>query len=300
MLPAGGTAAGIGTIVRNAEATGIARWTKDVRTEVTAGLFFTPFRAELLEPSMTRPFIERTWFVQNVFPIERDIGVQAKTFALGDRLVFDLGVINGQRLGERTFVAVPDLNRSKDLVGFLTYRIGPVTLGVNGYLGRGQIVDAQNLRFKQYGKWAVNYQASLRHELFPRLGESRLYAELALTQNMDAGVNYPFAVPRIPANLTSNVQDLDGRALYVRAEQDLSRWLLVGYRYDMYTPDAAVQNNARDTHSFLTVVRFSKNLRWMNELAWAIDNVHDGGAAGALPPSKQIVSFSSVLQATFF
>lgn len=295
-MPAGGVGPGIGTILRNAEATGIARWTKDVRTEVTAGLFFTPFRYELLEISMVRPFIERTWFVQNAFPIERDIGVQAKTIALDDRLVFDIGIVNGQRLGERYFVSTPDLNKSKDLVSYLTYRIGPVTLGVNGYLGRGQVVDPQALRFKQFSRWAVNYQAIFRHKLVKRLGETRAFAELAISQNMDTGVNYAFAVPKIPTNIRDDVASLDGRALYLRVEQDLSPWLMAGYRYDMYTPDTAIKNNARDTHAFLAVVRFSQNLRWMNELGWAIDNVHETGTA---PPSKHIVTYSSVLQAGF-
>lgn len=296
VLPVGGVGSGIGTIVRNAEATGIARWTKDVRTEVTAGLFFTPFRAELLEPSLTRPWIERTWFIQNAFPIERNIGVHAKTFALGDKLIFDLGIINGQTLGERYFVQTPDLNKSKDLVAYVTYRLGALTLGVNGYLGRGQVVDAQNLRFKQFQKWAVNYQALYRRTIFKRLGESRLMSELAIAQNMDTGVNYAFAIPKIPATLSDGVGNLDERALYVRVEQDLSPWLMAGYRFDTYSPDTAIKNNARDTHAFLAVVKFSPNLRWMNELGWAIDNVH---APEAAPPSKHIVSFSTVLQAMF-
>jgi hypothetical protein len=296
VLPAGGVGSGIGTIMRNAEATGIARWTKDVRTEVTAGMFFTPFRAELLEISMIRPFIERTWFIQNAFPIERNIGVHAKTFALKDKLVFDLAIVNGQTLGERYFIQTPDLNKTKDLVSYVTYRLGSLTLGINGYLGRGQVIDAQNLRFKQFQKWAVNYQAIYRRTFLKRLGESRLIAELAIAQNMDTGVNYAFAVPRIPTNLTDDVGNLDERALYIRFEQDLSPWLMAGYRFDTYSPDTAIKNNARDTHAFLAVVRFSPNLRWMNELNWAIDNVH---APDVAPPSKHIVSYSSVLQAGF-
>lgn len=296
VLPVGGIGSGIGTIVRNAEATGIARWTKDVRTEVTAGLFFTPFRHELLEASMTRPFIERTWFVQNAFPTERNIGVHAKTFALNDKLVVDLGVVNGQTLGERHFVQTPDLNKTKDFVGFITYRLGSLTLGVNGYLGRGQVVDAQNLRFKQFQKWATNYQAVFRRTFFKRLGESRLIGELTIAQNMDTGVIYSFAVPRIPTTLTDDVGNLDERAIYVRFEQDLSPWLMAGYRFDTYSPDTAVENNARDTHAFLAMVKFSPHLRWMNELNWAIDNVH---APNNLPPSKHIVAFSTVLQAMF-
>jgi hypothetical protein len=296
VLPVGGVGSGIGTIVRNAEATGIARWSKDVRTEVTAGLFFTPFRQEILEISMTRPFIERTWFIQNAFPVERNLGVHAKTFALNDKLVFDVAIVNGQALGERYFVQTPDLNKSKDLVAFVTYRLGALTLGVNGYLGRGQVVDAQNLRFKQFDKWAVNYQALYRRTIFKRLGETRLISELAIAQNMDTGVNYGFAVPRIPTRISDDVGNLDERALYVRVEQDLSPWLLAGYRFDTYSPDTAVKNNARDTHAFLAVVKFSPNLRWMNELTWAIDNVH---APDVPPPSKHIVSYSTVLQAMF-
>jgi hypothetical protein len=295
-LPAGGVGPGIGTILRNAEATGIARWTRDVRTEIGAGLFFTPFRAELLEPSVTRPFIERTWFIQNVFPTERDYGVRAKTIALDDRLIVDLAVVNGQRLGERTFVALPDLNRSKDFVAYASYRLGFVTLGASGYLGRGQIVDPRALRFKQYSKWAVNYEAKAAYTLLRGIGESRLSAELTVARNMDAGVIYPFAVPAIPATFTDDVTDLDERAFYVRFEQDLKRLFTIGYRYDMYTPDVAIKNNARDTHAFLAVWKISPNLRFMNELGWAIDNVH---RLNTPPPSKHMVYFSSVLQAMF-
>jgi hypothetical protein len=295
-LPAGGIGPGIGTILRNAEATGIARWTKDVRTEFTAGLFFTPFRRELLEPSLTRPFIERTWFIQNVFPIERDYGAHAKTIALDDRLVVDIAVVNGQRLGERTFVALPDLNRSKDLIGYTTYRAGSFTLGMSGYLGTGQIVDKDALRFKQYSRWAVNYEASAKHKLVRRLGESRLIAEFTLTRNMDTGVIYPFAMPKIPARFTDDVANVDGRAVYVRVEQDIKEMFTLGYRYDTYTPNAAVKNNARDTHAFLAVWKVSPNLRFMSELGWAIDNARPEGAPA---PSKHVVYFSNVLQAMF-
>lgn len=295
-LPAGGVGPGIGTILRNAEATAKVQWTSDLRTEFTAGLFFTPFRRELMEPSLFRPFIERTWFVQNCFPIERDYGVHAKTIAIDDRLVFDVSVVNGQRLGERTFVALPDLNRSKDLIGYLTYKIGFVTLGVSGYIGRGQIVDPQALRFKQFSRWAVNYQAVAEKRIVRSLGETRLSAELTVAQNMDTGVIYPFAVPRIPTILSDSVSNLDERALYVRLEQDVGRRLMAGYRYDMYTPNTAIKNNARDTHAFLIVGKISPNLRWMNELGWAIDNVH---ALNTPAPSRRIVMFSTVLQAMF-
>lgn len=297
VLPLGGPGPGIGTIVRNAETTGKVTWTKDIRTELTAGMFFTPFRAELLEASLYRPFIERTWFIQNCFPTERDIGVHAKTIALDENLVVDLSIVNGQRLGERYFVQLPDLNRTKDFIAYVTYKLGFITLGASGYLGRGQVVDGTALRFKQFGKWAVNYQALASYRLLRKIGETRFIGEYTLTRNMDTGVIYPFAIPRIPASISDSVVNLDGRALYLRLEQDLGRKFMLGYRYDLYSPDTNIKNNARDTHAFLAVVKFSKNLRWMNELAWAIDNVH---APGTLPTSKHIVSYSSVLQAMFY
>jgi hypothetical protein len=295
-FPVGGVGPGIGTILRQAEATGIARWTRDIRTEFTMGLFFTPFRRELLEPSLYRPFIERTWFVQNCFPIERDYGAHAKTIAIDDRLVVDLAVVNGQRLGERTFVALPDLNRSKDAIAYLTYKLGFVTLGASAYLGRGQVVDPAALRFKQFDKWAVNYQVLAEKKVVRKLGDTRLSAEFTIARNMDAGVIYSYAVPRIPADFQADVQNLDERALYIRLEQDVGRHFLGGYRYDMYTPDTSIKNNARDAHAFLAVAKISPNLRWMNELTWAIDNVHP---TGTLPSSKHILMFSSVLQAMF-
>jgi hypothetical protein len=295
-LPEGGVGPGIGTILRNAEATGIARWSEGVRTMLTAGLFLTPFRRELLELSLDRPFIERTWFIQNVFPTERDYGVHAKTFAFADHFTFDIALINGQGLGEKTFVALPDLNRSKDLLEYLAYRFGIFTVGTSLYLGKNQIVDTSALRFKQFSKWAVNFEAAVDGRFLRHLGSTRISSELTFGKNMDTGAIYPFALPKIPAVFTDDVEDIRERALYVRLEQDVGRHVTAGYRYDMYTPNVSIANDARDTHAFLLVGKFNRNLRWMNELGWAIDNVHPEGVG---PPSKHIVYFSSVLQAMF-
>jgi hypothetical protein len=295
-FPAGGVGPGIGTVVRDAEATGIARWTRDIRTEVGAGVFMVPVSLELRERSDVRPFIERSWAIQNVFPLERDIGVHAKTSALHDRLQVDVGIVNGQRLGEPHFVAQPDLNKSKDGFAHIKYRVRMLTFGVAGYLGRGEIVDANQLRFKQFQRWWVNYELGAHHRFVRALGETSLSAELAIAQNMDTGVNYPFAVPAIQQSINDEVINLDERSLVIRFEQELSRWLLAGYRYDFYSTDTSIKNNARDTHAMLLVARFTHNLRWMNELDYAIDNMHRTGQDA---PARHILSFSSVLQASF-
>ena len=295
-FPIGGVGPGIGTVVRDAEATGIVHWTKDVKTDFGMGVFMVPASLELMERSDTRPFIERAWAIQNVFPAERDIGVHARTTALGDRLLADFGVVNGQNLGEPQFVAEPDLNKSKDGYAQLRYRLGLVSLGVGAYLGRGQIVDAQDLRFKQFSRWWVDYELTAQYRFLQVLGASRLAFDLAVSQNMDTGINYRFGLPAIPATFTDDVKNLDERTLILRFEQELTRWALIGYRYDFYTTDTSIKNNARDTHAFVAVARISRNLRFMNEIDYAIDNMHPTGVA---PPNRQIISYSGVLQAGF-
>jgi len=297
LLPMGGPTAAQGSIARNAEATGIAHWTKDIETRIGGGLFEVPFRNELLESSMYRPFIERTWASQNAFPTERDLGVHAKTFVMKDRFVFDVGILNGQRLGERSFVLLPDLNSSKDFFALVQTKLGPVTPTLYGYAGRGQTVDATLLRVKNFKKLGTNLAINVAHPFFPKLGETRVIGELMFATNMDTGVNYAFAVPAIPKVVTDDVKDLNERALTLRAEQELTKWGIAGFRYDTYTTDSDIANNARDTYTFMAGLRFGKNLRLMNEASYAVDNMHP---EGAVAPSKHIYGYTAWLQGGFY
>jgi hypothetical protein len=298
LLPSGGPASTQGTIARNAEVTGIAHWNKDIRTEFTAGLFQVPFRMELEELSLFRPFIERSWASLNVFPTERDIGIHARTIAVDDHLVVDVGMINGQRLGEPRFVLQPDLNSSKDFFATVAgKKLGPMEASLAGYYGRGQIVDTQLLRVKNYDRYALNMGARFVKVFVPALGETRLMGELMFGRNMDTGVVYPFGVPAIPAAFTDDVAGLGERALYLRAEQELTRWGIAGFRFDTYTTDVSQANDARDTYTFMLGARFSKHLRLMNELSYAIDNMH---LKGDVAPSKAVLQYSAWLQGSFY
>ncbi|MDB4939072.1 MAG: hypothetical protein JWP87_6044 [Labilithrix sp.] len=297
LLPAGGPTATQGTIARNAEATGIAHWTKDVKTELTGGLFQIPFRAEVVETSMYRPWIERTQASQQLFPSERDLGVHAKTFVMKDRFTFDIGILNGQRLGERLFVLQPDLNGSKDFFATATSQIGPVNVNLAGYLGRGQTVDATLLRIKNWKRLGANIGATAAHTFFPSLGETKLVAELMFGTNMDTGVTYRFAVPAIPQSFTDGVKDLNERGLYIRAEQELTKWGIAGFRYDTYTTDSSVKNNGIDTYTLMAGLRFSKYLRLINEASYTIDNIHPTGGAA---PSKDIYGYTAWMQGSFY
>ena len=59
--PAGGQIGGTGTIARQVEAQGIARWTDTLTTEFAMGIFKLPFGYEVLQSDADRPFIERSW-----------------------------------------------------------------------------------------------------------------------------------------------------------------------------------------------------------------------------------------------
>jgi hypothetical protein len=298
---AGGTNAGNGTIARNIEAMGIAKWCKDWSwyTEFGMGIFKLPFDFEIVQTDADRPFIERSWGEQNMFPSEFDEGIHETTYGFKKKLRVDFAVVNGTMIGEPNFTAVPDLNKSKDVVGKANYDFGPFDVGVGAYYGQGAETDAAALKFKQFPRWAGNAHGGFHHTLVKLLGSTKLYAEIVLAKNMDRGLNYGkgIGLPAIPADVANGfLQDHDERSVWIRVEQDITRWFTVGIRYDFYSPDTAQKNDARDTYSFVGAVHFTRWLQWMIEFDHAIDNVH---AAGAGAPSKQIESFSNVLQARF-
>ena len=291
----GGPQGGTGTIAREVEAIGIAKWSRTARTEFGMGMFKMPFGREVPEYDADRPFIERSWAAQNLFPGEYDTG--ARTATKYGRLGFDLAVVNGQMLGEKTFTLLPDLNKGKDLVGRVSLDFFKLlVLGASGYYGQGELVDPVGLRFKQYPRWAYGFDVTMRQAFAPGIGETRVLWELYRGQNMDRGTNYAFALPAIPAVITQDVQNLDELGMMLRVEQDLTRHFTLGVRYDFYTPDSAQGTNQRDTYGVVGVVHFTKALSLSAEYDYAIDNIHP---AGTPPPSKHINTLVSVLQVRF-
>ena len=170
----GGPDNGTGTIARNVEAQGIAKWTSDVQTTFGVGIFKIPFGWEVLQTDADRPFIERSWWEQNVTPGEFDTGAKAYTSAVDGKLDVQVAVINGTVLGEKTFSLLPDLNKGKDVVGRIHGAFGVFDLGVSGYYGEGQEVSLTNLSFKQYPRWATNVEAGV-HGHFADFGETRIW-----------------------------------------------------------------------------------------------------------------------------
>ncbi len=300
-VPTGGPSGGIGTIARNVEAIGTVRWPGgfDMTTEFGMGIFKIPFGYEILQSDADRPFIERSWGEQNMFPGEFDTGARAYTHLLDRKLNVQVAIVNGQVQGEKTFALVPDLNKGKDVVGRVSYNLGVATLGVSGYYGQGQIVDSTLLRFKNFKRWAFNAELGIKHRFLPSIGETRLLAEVTRGQNMDRGTKYGggIALPSFPTDIVNgSVSDLDELAYWVRFEQDIGHRFTLAGRYDYYSPNSAQGNNGRDTFAVVGVVHFTRALQLMLEYNHATDNVHKPGGQA---PSKWIDTVSSVMQVRF-
>jgi hypothetical protein len=299
---AGGPDNGTGTIARNVEAQGIVPWCSwrgGVETTFAMGIFKIPFGWEVLQSDADRPFIERSWWEQNVTPGEFDTGAKAYTTALDRKLDVQLALVNGSTQGEKTFALLPDLNKGKDLVGRVHYDFGPADVGASGYVGQGQEASlAPDLRFKQFTRWAYNVEAGL-HARFARIGETRVFAEFDRGQNMDRGVRYAPALvlPGLPSDIVNgDVVSKDELGYWARVEQDITRWATVAVRYDYYSPDSAQATNGRDTYGVVGVAHFTKPLQLMVEYGHFIDNVH---APGAQPAGKHGDVLSTVLQVRY-
>ena len=71
----------------------------------------------------------------------------------------------------------------------------PSTSATSGYYGQGAEVNLAQLAFKQFPRWAWNFEAALHHR-FLSIGETRVLGEFNLGQNMDRGVNYALRAAR--------------------------------------------------------------------------------------------------------
>lgn len=248
---------------------------------VTAGLFRTPFGFEVPEPERERPWLERAAMSAALFPQSFDLGLR---FLGGYRFVrYAFAIMNGAPIGERTFPG-RDPNESKDLV----FRIGGTSAlidgiqlegGLSGLSGRGfhrglpatkdvlqwqdsnadgvvdnttelQVIPGSpatpSASFKRF---AVG--ADLRATIaIPTLGDLQLRAEVVRGSNLDRGlyVSDPVVASR----------DLRQLGYYLGASQEITRWALVGVRYDRYDPDS----DAREQEPFALIPRDVSMSTW--------------------------------------
>lgn len=300
-IPRDPTIPGSSTIARQIEA--IARFpvTDVTAFEVGAGSFEVPFGGEWRENHGDRPFIERSYFQQNMFPGDFDLGAHVNMFAR--HLELELAVINGRTFGELDNGGNLDLNRAKDGVATARFKLGGFEAGLSGYAGEGQLVDPQNLRFKQFGRFAGDLDLQYKHHV-GRLGVFRAFGEFVYGTNMDRGVLNPGDLPVMPADLTQDVTNRDELGALVRVDQEFGRWISLGARYDYYSPDVNLSNDGRHTIGVVGTVRLLRDVQVWNERIvprvqvnveydHAIDTIRASGPQGA---TKEIDTLSFVLQ----
>lgn len=247
---------------------------------VSAGLLITPFGFDVSELENARPFLERSTFAAELIPQSYDLGIRV----LGGYkfLNYALGIMNGDPVGESTFPG-RDPNKSKDLV----FRLGAsssvtedvrVDIGVSGLTGRGfhqgtpqskdqlvwrdqnedGLVDSNELQVlsgspatpsRGFERFALGADARL-HVQIPVLGELTLRAELVRAKNLARGV---FAADPI-----ASARDLRELGWYLGATQELTRWALIGVRYDTFDPDS----DASEQRAFALVPKDSSVSTW--------------------------------------
>jgi hypothetical protein len=230
---------------------------------LTIGSFKIPFGFEIGQSDRERLFMERSNFERAVFPGEYDLGIR---LAGGWRFLrYSVAAMNGDPIGEKLFPG-RDPNQSKDLVGRLGLemrvlrRLG-IQAGVSAVYGEGfhkgvaaskdtlvwrdtdedgvvqineiNVIPGQTpMPSQNFSRWAVGGDLLLTFAI-PKLGELTLYGELAYAVDLDRAL--------LVADPVAAGRDLRELGWYVAATQELTRWAMVGARYDHYDPD-------RDSH----------------------------------------------------
>jgi len=234
----------------------------------TMGLMRTPFGFEVQEPDAVRPFLERSAVLDALFPGQFDLGMRFK--AKYRFLDAAIGIMNGNLIGNKVF---PDLDpvQTKDLVGRLGAEVEVVPgirveWGVSADTGTGfhpgtpatknQLVwQDQNgdglvepneivavggtpaTPSQVFHRYALGGDARIIVRIDP-LGDLSFRGEVVNAVNLDRGLEV--------ADPVSAGHDLREVGWSGGATQELTRWGMVGVRYDVYNPngDASQQRAA--------------------------------------------------------
>ena len=231
---------------------------------LTLGLFKTPFGYEVVQGDKERLFMERSTVIRALFPGEYDLG--ARLAGGWKFLRYSVAAMNGEPIGEKSFPG-RDPNQSKDFVGRLgvDVKIGErvtITGGFSAVYGTGfhrgspstkdvlvwrdtnenGIVDPGELQVitgsaptpsQNFNRYALAGDLQLK-TMIPRIGELTVYGEYLAAQNLDRGIQ--------PADPIGSGHDLRESGFYVAFTQELTKWAMVGVRYDQYNPDADSTN----------------------------------------------------------
>jgi hypothetical protein len=282
-----------GPIVRPVEASLSIRWQGPDREgppllEATTGLMKIPFGFEVPETDPHRLFLERSTTARALFPGLFDLGFRLQGGYRFMRYAF--AFMNGQPLGDARFPG-RDPNAGKDLVGRVGVDTSPVSWlrirgGISALSGSGfhqgtpatkdvlvwrdanedglvqntevqVIAGAPATPSQNYHRFAIGGDLGITARI-PVLGELTVFGEIARGGNLDRGVE--------PADPVGAGRDFRELGFHVAATQELTRYAIIGARYDRYDPDADAseqrgvarvpQNRAYGTLALTGAVRY--------------------------------------------
>jgi hypothetical protein len=228
--------------------------------QLTLGEFDLPFGFEVPYVPKVRWFMERTQASRAFWPGEPDLGVRfSGGFAFAR---YAIAITNGEPLDEKSGFQLQDPNSNKDITarfgleskprqdfaiaGGISYNRGKGfskgTLGTKNVLiwtdtdGNGRVSTSELIGnpavaaqpSQNFSRWAVGADVELL--LHTKLGWSMLYAEIVGAENLDRGL-----YNADPIATGTDVREL---GYYVAFTQEITRYGVVGFRYDFYDPNA--------------------------------------------------------------
>ncbi|MES1175816.1 MAG: hypothetical protein ABUL62_15955 [Myxococcales bacterium] len=226
---------------------------------LSAGLIRIPFGFEVTELDVVRPFLERSTAARAFFPGEFDLGAR---FQAKYRFVsLSLAVMNGHPIGDRVFPLLAPSSK-KEIVGHLGTQTEVVPgvifeAGVSADTGSGfhegtptskdqlvwrddngdglvgptevQVIAGSSATPSQeFHRFALGADARLAIQ-FAANARCELRAEVVRASNLDRALE--------PADPVGSGYDLRELGWYLGVTQEVTRFGLVGIRYDRYDPD---------------------------------------------------------------
>jgi len=261
----GSTTSGINASVRRANVSALLR-SEDENAPplvaLTAGLTEMPFGIEMQLGQEELVFMERSTGSLALFPGPTDIGAVLNG-GFGP-LRYDLAVMNGTPIDDRAGTLLRERNAAMDFFGRLGVEVGigevfEFVAGISFLKGKGfspgqeatenslQWLDFNNdgviqatseiiavpgraaIPSRNFNRWGVNGDIAFAIHT-KRTGSTRVYGELAMGSNLDRGM---FVSDPILAG--GNLRQVAG---YAAILQDVTRYGIVGFRYDYYDPNA--------------------------------------------------------------
>jgi hypothetical protein len=227
----------------------------------TMGLFDTPFGYELVEAPRARFFMERSQASRAFWPGEPDLGARFSG-ALGF-FRWTIAALNGHPIGDKQFPGqdpisakdvtfrfgaeakpLPDLHLSGAVSALRGKGFHPGTDATKGTLewhdqNEDGVVQPYELQSvpgtsptpsQTFEHWAIGADVQLHYR--SRLGITKVYGELVIAQNMDRAL--------FIADPTVSSVDVRELGYYVGITQEITKYGVIGFRYDYYDPNADV------------------------------------------------------------